>query len=134
MGAAPYVAYTCHCRECQKLTASAFLTCMHVAAESLDFSSGELAADTRVADSGNTLTTYFCGDCGSTLFIHNSARPRVRTVHVGTLDHPEDIDVDAHIWMKRKLPWVILPRGHRLFDGPGDWARDYADDPTRYSE
>ena len=134
VSAHPYVAYTCHCRECQKLTSSAFLTCMHVPAECLELSTGEPISKQRIADSGNTLTTYFCGACGSTLFIRNDARPHVRTVHVGSLDHPEQINVDAHIWVKRKLPWVTLPSDHRVFEGPGDWTQDYVSDPGRYGK
>ena len=130
----PFVAYTCHCRACQKLTASAFLTCMQVAAERVEVHTGLPQTHLRIADSGNELTTHFCGSCGSTLFIENSARPRVRTVHVGTLDDPPQIEVTAHIWTKRKLPWVELPKGHRVFDGPGDWRADYVSDPSRYGE
>jgi hypothetical protein len=132
--AQPFVAYTCHCRECQRLTASAFLTCIQLPAESLQITSGDPATDQRIAESGNSLTTHFCRDCGSTLYIENSARPHVRTLHVGTLDCPESVDVNAHIWVKRKLPWVELPTDHRIFDGAGDWREDYANDPTRYGE
>lgn len=78
------------------------------------------------------LTTWFCPDCGSALFSQNSARPRIRTVYVGTLAHPESVIVDAHIWLDRKLPWVTLPDTHRKFARAGDWRADYARDPERY--
>lgn len=130
--AQPYVAYTCHCAECQKLTASAFLACMHVPAESFRITSGAPTSRQRVADSGNVLETWFCPSCGSTLFAQNSSRPRVRTVHIGTLENPEEVDVDAHIWAKQKLPWITFPEHHRVFDGPGDWMADYAHDLERY--
>jgi hypothetical protein len=51
---------------------------------------------------------------------------------VGTLDDPGAVNVDAHIWAKRKLPWIVLPADHRVFEGPGDWTQDYAVDPDRY--
>lgn len=130
--AEPYVAYTCHCTECQKLTASAFLSCMHVPAESVNITSGSPRSRNRIADSGNELETWFCPSCGSTLFAANSSRPRVRTVHIGTLDHPEEVALCAHIWVKRKLPWVTLPEHHRIFEGPGDWTDAYAHDLSRY--
>ena len=130
--ALPFVAYTCHCKECQKLTASAFLTCMQIPSERLAVSAGRPSSDRRVSEAGNTLVTYFCGDCGSTLYTENSARPRVRTLHVGTLDHAERVDVSAHIWVDRKLPWVKLPDGHRAFARAGDWTQHYANDPSRY--
>jgi hypothetical protein len=127
----PFVCYTCHCRACQRATASAFATCMQVPAEALLLLSGSPGAFTRVADSGNSLTTSLCTVCGSALFVANSARPRLRTLYVGTLDRASDVAVDAHIWVSRRLPWVLLPEGDRIFPEAGDWRPDYASDPTR---
>lgn len=129
--AGPFVAYTCHCRECRKLGSSAFMTCVQVPAEALSVTRGSPASRERVADSGNRLTTSFCGDCGSALFSANSTKPRLRTIYVGTLDRAEDVEVSAHIWTSRKLPWVVLPEGHRVFEAGGDWRPDYAGDPSR---
>ncbi|MFT5444879.1 MAG: hypothetical protein ACI9DC_000039 [Gammaproteobacteria bacterium] len=130
--AQPYVAYTCHCTACQKLTGSAFLSCMQVPAESVTMTGGAPVTSERTTDTGNVLRTWFCSSCGSTLFAENSARPRVRTVHIGSLEHPEIAEVNAHIWVRRKLPWITLPKGHRIFDAAGDWTEDYAQDLSRY--
>lgn len=132
VGAKPFVSYTCHCTECQRLTATAFLSCMQVAAEHVVITQGTPSVHQRIADSGSALDTWFCPTCGSTLFAQNSARPRVRTVHIGAMERPEAVEVTAHIWVSRKLPWVILPDGHRIYDGPGDWTEDYRNDITRY--
>jgi hypothetical protein len=59
------------------------------------------------------------------------ARPRAWTLYVGTLDEPELARVNAHIWTKRRLPWVVLPEGDRVFSEAGDWRADYASDPSR---
>ncbi len=107
---------------------------MQIPRESFELVTGKPRARDRIADSGNVLNTAFCGACGSTLYIDNSARPRVRTVHVGSLDDPHAVEVSAHIWVKRKLPWVVLPEQHRIFAAAGDWTEDYASDPTRYDE
>lgn len=127
----PFVGYTCHCQACQKLTSSAFATCMHVPAEAIELLSGEVAVTERRADSGNTLRSTRCADCGSTLFSQNSARPRATTIYIGTLDDPDRVDVTAHIWTKRKLSWVDIPSEHLSFDEAGDFRHYYAHDPTR---
>lgn len=132
VNAQPFVCYTCHCRECQYLSSSAFNTCAQFPAECVQISAGEPKVRNRVADSGNVLSTWFCGVCGSALFSQNSARPRIRTVYVGTLSILRDIEVDAHIWVSRKLPWVVLPETHRIFETGGDWSADYARDLDRY--
>ena len=130
--AEPFVAYTCHCIACQKLTSSAFATLMQVRAERVSVTRGDPQSRDRVADSGNVLTTWSCAVCGSALFACNSARPRIYTVWLGTLDSVADVEVNAHIWVKRKLPWVHLPEQHRTFEEQGDWTEDYARDPSRY--
>jgi hypothetical protein len=127
----PFVAYTCHCLACQKLSSSAFATCMQVPAESVEHVSGRPAIRERVADSGNRLAISFCADCSTAIYSQNSARPRLRTIFVGALDAATSIRVTAHIWTKRRLPWVVLPETHRVFDEAGDWRQDYASDPSR---
>ena len=128
ISAKPYVAYTCHCTECQKLSSSAFASLMQVPSEGVEIVRGAPKCRSRIADSGNVLETWFCPSCGSSLFAKNSARPRVRTIHTGTLEHAEDVEVSAHIWVKRKLPWVEFPETHRVFHEAGDWTDEYADD------
>ena len=127
----PYVSYTCHCRDCQRLTSSAFATCVQVPAEALHLMRGSVSSRERLADSGNRPVTSFCSRCGSSLFVANPARPRLRTIYVGTLDRAQDVEVSAHIWTSRRLPWVLLPTHHRIFSEAGDWRPDYAADPSR---
>ncbi len=129
--AAPFVSYTCHCVACQRLTSSAFATCIQVPAEALSVTEGSASSRERRADSGNRLGTAFCSACGSALYSSNSARPRLRSIYVGTLDRAADVEVNAHIWTKRRLPWIVLPTGHRVFPEAGDWRSDYAADPSR---
>ena len=88
----------------------------------------------RATDSGNILQTYFCDRCSSTLFAEYSARPRVRTLHVGTLDEPDRVEIKAHIWVKGKLPWVRLRSEDRVYQEAGDWREDYVRDPDSYGE
>jgi len=127
-----FVAYTCHCKTCQKLTSSAFMSCLQIAEESFHLVDGHLAQHQRIANSGNTLTNSFCGRCASLISVQNSARPRIRTITIGTLDKAHEIEVNAHIWVRRKLPWVTLPDNHRIFRQAADWSQDYASDPARY--
>jgi hypothetical protein len=37
-------------------------------------------------------------------------------VRVGTLDHPDGVQPDVHIYTESKLPWVRLPDGARSFE------------------
>ncbi len=121
----PYVAYACHCQECKKLSASAFLLCMHVPSKSLTITKGQPVSRQRKSESGNTLVTWFCGHCGSTLYADNSSRPAITTVHIGSLEHPEEITINKHIWAKRQLPWIQLPETHEVHPEGKDWSEYY---------
>ena len=121
----PYVAYACHCQECKKLSASAFLTCMHVSSESVTTTKGQPVSKQRESDSGNTILTWFCDSCGSTLFADNSSRPGIKTLHVGSLEQPEEITINKHIWTKRKIPWIQLPDTDETYPEGKDWSKYY---------
>lgn len=103
----PHAVYACHCRECQKQSASAFALSIPIAADDLAIE-GELAACERLAASGSTTRCWFCRKCSVRLY-HQSARaPGRPTVKAGTLDDTSELSSVAHLWTSRKQPWVIL--------------------------
>ena len=42
---------------------------------------------------------------------YSGAGPHVRFVRVGTLDEPDHLPPDIHIFTASKQPWVVLPPG-----------------------
>ena len=42
---------------------------------------------------------------------YSGAGDGVRFVRVGTLDNPDDMPPDIHIFTMSKQPWVVLPEG-----------------------
>jgi hypothetical protein len=108
-------AYTCHCRECQKQSASAFAISVPVRVQDLDVS-GPLQAYDRATDSGSRSTCWFCATCGTRIY-HQSARsPDLATLKGGTLDDPDVLQPVAHLWVSRRQQWVELPEGAETFD------------------
>jgi hypothetical protein len=100
--------YACHCRECQKQSASAFGLSAPFARDELELT-GELASYRRATDSGSFTTGYFCPACGSRLF-HVSDRNTSRgTLKAGSLDDTSGLSPRFHIWTSRRQPWVQLP-------------------------
>jgi hypothetical protein len=131
--APPFVAYNCHCTACQKLTASAFAFILQVPAEALTISRGQPKAYLRVADSGNHLLHYFCGECGVSLFTANQARSKLRVIHGGNLDDPTAFPIQANIWTRSALPWVQLSTEVDNFPMGADWSKYHTVDPSRLS-
>jgi len=60
--------------------------------------------------SGRTSVQRMCAVCHTRVYNSNSARPGVVVVRAGTLDRSDELDVVAHIWVKRKQPWLKLPQ------------------------
>jgi len=120
--AEPQALYVCHCRECQKQSASAFGISLIVPSAGFRLTQGEVGSWSRAADSGRRLRCLFCAECGSRLW--HAAEPAGDTVSVkgGSLDLPLDLGTAIHIWVSRKLPGVVIPAGRPQFEGEPDDA------------
>jgi hypothetical protein len=115
-------AYACHCRDCQKQTASAFSLSVPVVRERLSLQ-GPLAAFEKASDSGAVTTCWFCRTCGSRVFHSSSRSPEVATLKVGTLDDATGVEPAGHLWVSRKQAWLRLDPATPDFDTqPADLA------------
>ena len=112
--AAPEAVYVCHCRECQRQSASAFGISVSVAKEHFHLGQGAVRVWSRGTDGGRTLHCHFCAACGSRLW-HEGPGRDVLSVKGGSLDQPVDLGDAVHIWTSRKLPGVIIPDGATQF-------------------
>jgi hypothetical protein len=115
----PLSIYVCHCRECQKQSASAFGISIIVPAQSFTVTRGTLKEWSRQTDSGRTLRCMFCADCGSRIW-HATLTSATVSVKGGSLDEPIDLALAVHIWTARKLPGVVIPDGASQFPGEPD--------------
>ena len=100
--------YACHCRDCQTWSGSAFSQQTFVA-EALLNVSGPVVGYELVTPSGNVSLQRMCAVCHTRVYNSNSARPGIVVVRAGTLDRSDELEVVAHIWVKRKQPWLRLP-------------------------
>ena len=107
--------YVCHCRECQKQSASAFGISVEVPRAGLRVTQGNPKFWSRDTDSGKRLRCAFCPDCGSRLWHESEGPSATVTVKGGSLDSAPDLDGAIHIWTKRKLAGVIIPEGAQQF-------------------
>jgi len=59
----------------------------------------------------------FCSKCGSTLTMHEEVLSDRVLVAVGSLDEPQRVRADDHVWTKDQIPWFKvtdqLPRFER---------------------
>ena len=116
----PLALYICHCLECRKQSASAFGMSLEIPRTALALTCGSPRFWSRGTDSGRQLDCAFCGDCGSRLWHQIGAAPATVTIKAGALDTPVDASAAIHIWVKRKLPGIVIPAGARQFDEEPD--------------
>jgi hypothetical protein len=107
----PLAVYVCHCRECQKQSASAFGISVQVRRAAFRLTRGAVKTWSRTADSGRTLDCHFCLHCGSRLWHQPASETETINIKGGSLDQPVDLGTAIHIWTSRKLPGVVILDG-----------------------
>lgn len=115
--APPLIVHACHCRDCQRQTGSAFVINLWIERSFVEANAAPLRSDTVPAGSGNPHEVFRCAACGTALWSKYHAAPgETVLLRAGTLDQPEAIKPDVHIFTRSKLPWLPLPDGARSFE------------------
>jgi hypothetical protein len=112
----PIALAICHCSECQRQSGSAFGMSLIVPEASFQLVVGKPQSFTRDADSGSTVTCYFCGSCGTRLYHDPESRPGSVNIKAGTLDDTSWLAPNLHVWTRSKQPWVPIPEGVPCFE------------------
>ncbi|MEM7664246.1 MAG: GFA family protein [Pseudomonadota bacterium] len=102
--------YVCHCRECQKQSASGFGISVPMFRASLAIE-GETRSWRRPTDSGSHTDCHFCPECGTRLYHAGANRPGMVTIKGGSLDRADELQPVAHIWIRSRQRWFDLPEG-----------------------
>ena len=100
--------YCCHCLVCQTWSGSAFTQQAVVAEPQIEVTKGEFETYLNITESGAQSTQRLCGTCHTRLWNTNSARPGMAVIRAGTLDASASLVPRAHIWTKRKQPWIVI--------------------------
>jgi len=111
---APLFIAACHCRECQKLSTSAFSITAMVNASSVEFE-GEMQDWSRPAASGNVSAAKFCPTCGNRIYHFNPNEPDKLKLKPTNLSDTSIIKPTIHIWVSEKQGWYQIPEGVKVF-------------------
>jgi hypothetical protein len=108
----PLFVHCCHCRWCQRETGSAFALNALIEADRVELLAGEVVVVDTPSNSGKGQKISRCGRCQIALWSNYAGSgDAVRFVRVGTLDEPDRLPPDVHIFTSSKQPWVVLPSG-----------------------
>jgi hypothetical protein len=100
----------CHCLDCQRRTGTPFGTIAYFPQEAVSIS-GSPREFTRSSDNGNSFTTGFCPECGSTLFAKASRMPEITGIPVGAFADPAFPQPARSVYEQGKHSWLALPEG-----------------------
>ncbi len=125
----PLFVHCCHCRWCQRETGGAFALNAMIETEHLRLLAGQPRFKLTPSASGLGQTIARCPDCQIALWSHYAgAGPLVAFVRVGTLDDPDRVPPDIHIFAASKQPWVNLAGGvpvlPEYYDRRDYWPRE----------
>jgi hypothetical protein len=110
LASAPLVVHCCHCRWCQRESGSAFALNAVIESDRVAVlgESPELVDTPSASGAGQRFAR--CPHCRIALWSHYAgAGPLLSFVRVGTLDDPDRLPPDIHIFTASKQPWVVLP-------------------------
>lgn len=115
--ASPLIVHACHCRDCQRLTGSAFAINIWIEKQFVETGAVPPKSFRLAGGSGSPHDLYFCDTCGTYVWKrYHITRDESLFVPAGTLDNPEAVKPDVHIFTRSKLPWLDLPQGVPAFE------------------
>lgn len=125
----PLFVHCCHCRWCQRETGSAFALNAMIEADRVLLLGGAVEVVDTPSASGRGQRISRCPHCRVAVWSNYAGGgDAVRFVRVGTLDEPDRLPPEIHIFTASKQPWVVLPPGApavaEYYDAARYWPAD----------
>lgn len=106
---APLVVHCCHCRWCQRETGASFALNAMIEADRVINLGGDPEVIVTPSNSGAGQRIVRCPDCKVAVWSHYAGSGHLtKFVRVGTLDDPDVLAPNVHIFTASKQPWVTL--------------------------
>jgi hypothetical protein len=106
----PLYVHCCHCRWCQRETGTSFGLNALIESDRVHLLHGEVEIVNTPSNSGKGQRISRCPKCHIAVWSNYAAAgDAIRFIRVGTLDEPDRLPPDIHIFTASKQPWVIIP-------------------------
>jgi hypothetical protein len=125
----PLFVHCCHCRWCQRETGASYALNALIEAARVNLLKGQPEVVNTPSNSGKGQKIARCPICRIALWSNYAgAGDAVHFVRVGTLDEPDRLPPDIHIFTSSKQPWVVLspntPAVAEYYDRSQYWPED----------
>jgi hypothetical protein len=109
---APLFVHCCHCRWCQRESGASFALNAMIEADLVTELEQSPELVNTPSESGSSQLIARCPRCKVAVWSNYAgAGPLVKFIRVGTLDNPDLLPPDIHIFTASKQPWVVLSDG-----------------------
>jgi hypothetical protein len=110
MESRPLFVHCCHCRWCQRETGASFALNAMIESDRVTLLGAKPELVDTPSQSGRGQKIARCPQCRIAVWSHYAgAGTVVSFVRVGTLDDPDALPPDIHIFTSSKQPWVVIP-------------------------
>ena len=105
---APIFVQCCHCNDCRRQSGGAFVINGLIETDRIEVLAGQLTHYTMPTESGRPHDLHRCNICNTTLWSDYGRREVLSFLRIATLDEPNALPPNAHIFTRSKLPWIEL--------------------------
>lgn len=110
METSPLVVHCCHCKWCQRETGTAFAINAMIESDRVTDLNGEPQMVQLPSESGRGQRVARCPKCQVAVWSHYAGSGHLtKFVRVGSLDDPDQLPPDAHIFTDSRQSWVEIP-------------------------
>lgn len=117
--------FICNCTDCRKITASMFASNFIVKeAETKHLKGQELLkkfAQSNTIATGNTMSNYFCSNCGTLMYRISTGFPGMLVTRIGTVDnfklHETKLKPNHEQFTKNRVCWLAGAEGVEQHEG-----------------
>ncbi len=125
----PMFVHCCHCRWCQRETGTSFALNAMIEADRVALLKGTPESVNTPTNSGKGQKISRCPNCHIAVWSNYAgAGDSVHFVRVGTLDNPDSLPPDIHIFTATKQSWVVLspdiPAVEEYYERTEYWSKE----------
>ena len=91
----------CHCSKCRKHSGAPILGFVHFPVAAFAW----LTREPQRFRSSTYAERGFCPTCGSTVSMHEEVLPDRVQICIGSLDEPDRVRIDDHVWTQQQIAW-----------------------------
>ena len=106
----------CHCTDCQTISGAPYRVNVGVLTKNITLK-GEAKTYAKRGDSGEWLTTAFCGECGAALYSSKEGAPAM-WLRMGTVRQRAELPPKMQGYCRSALPWSMDITGVRRLPDP----------------